>query len=246
MTEKPPPPPLDPERHALLLDFDGTLVDFAPTPDAIRLRPGTIALLDRLSRRLNGALALLSGRTIKNLDAHLDPLQLPASGVHGVELRLHAGDIVATCPPATIGIARRRLAEALVEDDPLLLEDKGGALVLHYRTHPEQRERARAVADAAVLGLSDLEVVKGHAIFEIRPRSVTKAEAVGRFMDKPPFAGRVPVFVGDDVTDEDGFRGAAELGGIGVKVGRGESVAKFTLPDIGAVHRWLTTCCEGG
>jgi trehalose 6-phosphate phosphatase len=124
--------------------------------------------------------------------------------------------------------------------DPLLVEDKGAAIVLHFRKHPQQALRAEALARAAVEGLSDLHVVAGHAIFELRQHGITKAEAIARFMAEPPFARRAPVFVGDDVTDEDGFRAAAASGGFGVKVGPGKTVASYRLGTVASVHAWLS------
>ena len=233
------PPPLDPDRHSLFLDFDGTFVDFAPEPDAIRLRPGSTELLQGASRRLGGALALVSGRRIADLDRFLAPLQLPASGVHGQEFRPRPGDLRQAPPSPELDEARRRLAAAVIPEDPLLIEDKGGALVLHFRKHPDQRDRAETIAKEAVAGLADLHALEGHAIFEIRQRGISKAMALGLFATMAPFAGRLPVFIGDDTTDEDGFRAAAEAGGFGVKVGPGPTAAAFRLPDVTAVHNSL-------
>jgi trehalose 6-phosphate phosphatase len=239
MREKPRPPALDPARHALYLDFDGTLVDFAPEPDAIVLRPGTVALLERLNRKLGGALAIVTGRRVADIDRHLAPLALPASGVHGQELRPTSGEPTQIAPRGDIDKARRRLAAAMRSDDPLLLEDKGGALVLHFRKHPDQRERAESLARDIVSGLDALHVVGGHGIFEILERGVTKGHALGVLSARGPFVGKIPVYVGDDTTDEDAIRVAQTMGGFGVKVGPGETAALYRLPDIDAVHAWL-------
>jgi trehalose 6-phosphate phosphatase len=233
------PPPLDADRQALFLDFDGTFVDFAPHPNAIELRPGSIELLNRVSRRLQGALAVVTGRRIADLDRFLAPLKLPACGVHGQEFRPVPGDLRLRAPSPQMDDVRRRLAAKIAPDDPILLEDKGTALVLHFRARPEQQGRAKRLAREAVAGLSDLYALPGHAIFEIRERGVSKAGALRLFADIPAFAGRLPVFIGDDTTDEDGLRAAAEAGGFGVKVGPGETSAAYRLPDVVAVHRWL-------
>jgi trehalose 6-phosphate phosphatase len=235
-----PPPALDPHRHALYLDFDGTLVDFAPEPDAIALRPGTRALLRRLNDKLGGALAIVSGRRLADIDRFLAPLVLAASGVHGQEFRPRAGgERSAVAPPPDLDMARRRLEAALRADAKLTLEDKGGSLVVHFRKHPQERARAEALARDAAAGLDALHVVPGHGIFEVIRRDVTKARALTLFSAHPPFAGRLPVYVGDDTTDEDAIRAAEAAGGFGVKVGPGETAARYRLADIDAVHAWL-------
>ena len=240
MSEKPRPPALDPQRHALYLDFDGTLVDFAPSPDAIVLRTGTVALLERASGKLGGALAIVSGRRLDDIDRHLAPLSLAASGVHGQEIRHAPGAArIDVSPPAALAEARSRLNAAIPPGDPLTLEDKGGALVLHFRQHPDQRERAKALAHDAAAELDALHVVAGHGIFEVLERGVTKARAIELLAAHPPFAGRLPVYLGDDTTDEDAIRAAQEMGGFGVKIGAGETAAIYRLPDIDAVHAWL-------
>jgi len=232
-------PPLDVERHSLLLDFDGTLVDFAPLPDAIKLRPGTVDLLRRLTERFRGAVALVTGRHIENVDHFLDPLKLPAIGVHGQEVRRHGEPIAARVWSPEIDIARGRIAASLREHDPLLFEDKGSALVLHFRICPKEGVRALAIAQRAVDGLEQLEMVEGHAIAEVRERKVSKADAISIVAAWPEFAGRKPVLIGDDTTDEDGFRAAAGAGGFGVKVGPGDTAAQYRLAGVDAVHEWL-------
>jgi trehalose 6-phosphate phosphatase len=233
------PPPLDAGIYSILLDFDGTLVDFAPHPDAIALRPGTGDLLRRLTEYFRGAVALVSGRRIESLDRFLAPLKLAAIGVHGQEARRYGGTVVTRTPNPELGTARQRIADSLPENDPLLFEDKKSALVLHYRTCPEERGRALEIARRAIEGLAQLTVVEGHAIAEVREKNVSKADAVSIVAGWPEFAGRMPVFIGDDTTDEDGFRAATESGGFGIKVGAGETAARFRLADVGAVHEWL-------
>jgi trehalose 6-phosphate phosphatase len=235
-----PPPVLDPRQHALFIDFDGSLVGLAMTPDEIVVKPQTIMLLEKLLRGFGGAIAIVTGRRIADVDEHLAPLRLPASGVHGLEFRARPNEIKAAPVSEELSEVRRRLAEALPRNDRIYVEDKGGALVLHFRQHPEQEARAQRIADEVVQGLETLHVVKGHAIFEIRQRDITKANAVRRFMRRPPFHGRIPVFVGDDVTDEDGMREANAEGGFGVKIGPGRTVATYRLPNTEAVHDWLS------
>ena len=237
-----PPPPLDPLRHALFLDFDGTLVDFAPTPGAVKPRPGTVARLQALHGLFGGALAIISGRRIADIDGFLQPLALPAAGVHGQELRLPDGKTHARSPSPEIAEARRRLQAALATDDPLRLEDKGAALVIHFREHPQEGERAKTLARQAAAGLSQVRVVDGHAVAELRERGVDKAGALVALLGHSPFKGRAPVFVGDDATDEDGFGAADRNGGFGVKVGPEGTAAAYRLADVAAVHDWLANC----
>ena len=234
------PPTLDPARHALFLDFDGSLVDFALLPHKIVVRPDTIALLESTSCRMDGALAIVTGRRIADIDHHLAPLKLPVSGVHGLEFRSKVGETRRSPISEELEEARRRLIQGLGPNDPIYAEDKHGALVLHFRMHPEQEFRAERLAESATDGLDTLSVTRGHSIFEIRQRDITKANAVRRFMRRPPFQGRIPVFAGDDVTDEDGMREAAAEGGFGVKIGEGNTVATFRLPDTQAVQRWIS------
>ncbi len=233
------PPLLDVDRQSILLDFDGTLVDFAPHPDAIVLRPGTHDLLRRLAERHRGALALVSGRRIVDLDRFLAPLKLAAIGVHGQETRRDGDQVLVRTPTPELAVARKRVVDSSPENDSLLFEDKGSALVLHYRAAPERRDRAFEIATQAVRGLDELTVVEGHAIAEVREKNISKADAVSIVAGWPEFAGREPVFIGDDTTDEDGFRAAAEAGGYGVKVGPGDTAAHYRLADVGSVHEWL-------
>jgi len=246
VTDLSQPPLLDPGNHALFLDFDGSLVDYAPRPDQIVVTRATIALLQELSHRFGGALAIVSGRRIGDVDHHLAPLRLPISGVHGLEFRAKSDETRRKPISEELDAARRRLAEAISQDDPIYVEDKGGALVLHFRLYPEQRLRAERLAEQAVAGLDTLKVASGHQIFEVRQRAITKANAVRRFMLRPPFRGRIPVFVGDDVTDEDGMREATREGGFGVKIGCGPTVAAFRLPNSESVHQWLSRRRERG
>jgi trehalose 6-phosphate phosphatase len=183
--------------------------------------------------------ALVSGRRIESIDRFLAPLKLAAVGVHGQETRRYGGTVVMRTPSPELEIARRRIADSLQESDPLLIEDKEAALVIHYRTCPSQGDRALEIARRSVAGLDQLVVVEGHAIAEVRDGNVSKADAVAIVAGWPEFTGRKPVFIGDDTTDEDGFRAAAEAGGFGVKVGAGETAARYRLADVGEVHEWL-------
>ena len=235
------PPPLDCDRHALLLDFDGTFVEFAPRPEDVFVPPRALALLGDLERCLGGAFALVSGRRVADLDSFVRPLVLNAIGVHGQELRHVPGALHLRKGPQRLPEARQRLADLLPRHPAIRLEDKNSALVLHYRGNPEDGPAAGRIAAAAVDGFADLIAVPGHAIVEIRERGVSKADAVRVAATWRAFASRLPIFVGDDTTDEDGLAAAEEAGGFGVKVGPGATRARHRLPDVASVHRWLAS-----
>ena len=231
------PPPLG-RRAALFLDLDGTLAPFAPRPQDVRLPSWVVPALQRLMQQLDGALAIVSGRPLAELDQLLRPLRLPAAGVHGIERRLADGRLrvhSAEPPPAV-----RRVAQALADRHPgLLLEPKPGGLALHYRAAPQLAARCLAELGRALRGAEDWELLQGHCVLEVKPRRVSKGTVVAAFMAEPAFAARLPVFVGDDTSDEDGIGAAQAAGGIGVKVGGGPSCARYRLAHPDAVKRWL-------
>ena len=212
---------LDPKRIALLLDFDGTLVDIAPTPDGVHVPQALCAALARLLQATGGALALVSGRPIADLDRRFSPLKLPIVGGHGAEMRVRDGErvnAVASLPRAL----RDRLAQAQALDPGIIVEDKGYSLALHYRKAPQCEDAVRrhiAEALAAFPGEA-VEMLPGKALFEIKRPGVSKGESVRMLMTHAPFAGRVPVFIGDDITDESVFKLLPALGGRGYAVGR--------------------------
>ncbi|PTW59411.1 trehalose 6-phosphatase [Breoghania corrubedonensis] len=234
-----PPPPLS-CRHALFLDFDGTLVDIAETPEGIRVPEGLGALLTRVADRLDGALAVVSGRPLSDIDALLKPLRLPAAGLHGLEHRATIGAAVErVAPPPELDILRRRIDAAGLIGEGVRLEDKGLAIAIHYRRAPERGPALAAALTKACADLSGLHMLHGKMVLEIKSQGHDKGVAVTTFLNEPVFAGRVPVFVGDDVTDEDGFRAVLSAGGFAVKVGAGETAAAHRLADVAAVHAWL-------
>jgi trehalose 6-phosphate phosphatase len=231
-------PPLLPARAALYLDFDGTLAAFAPHPDGVTVDKSLPALLSGLRERLDGAVALVTGRGLASLDALIAPHRFPGAGLHGLELRSHPGDAARVGGTADADALARNLGQRFADDPRIIIEHKGPAVALHYR-------RARARADECIAAMrelvagTELQVIAGHAVVEARPRGADKGAALRWLSARPPFAGRQPVFVGDDVTDEDGFRAASELDGYGVKVGQGASVARYRIAGVGGVHDWL-------
>lgn len=240
----PPPPPLDAARDALFLDLDGTLVDIAERPDLIRVDPALRALLRAVGNRLGGRVVIVSGRSLADLDRHLHDAVPLAAGVHGAELRGVPGARPREAARRALTAARAALAlERDLQAEGMLVEDKGMAIALHFRQRPALGARAGRLA-AQIADLSDgaLAVQPGRMVVELKPKGADKGAAVEAFLATPAFAGSRPVFVGDDLTDEAGFRAAAAAGGHGVLVGqRTPTAATHALPDVGAVHRWLAS-----
>lgn len=212
---------LDPGEIALLLDFDGTLVDIAPVPDAVHVPNRLRETLARLLALTGGALALVSGRSIKNIDSKLAPLMLPVVGGHGAEMRVREGEIISAVAPLPDAL-RTQLARAAEIDPGILIEDKGYSLALHYRNAPNAEEHLRTYVGEACAAFAGerLQVLPGKAVFEVKRPGVSKGESVRALLAHPPFAGRKPVFVGDDETDETVFAILPALGGIGFSVQR--------------------------
>lgn len=231
-------PPV-PERPALFLDFDGTLVEIADRPEAVVVAPALRDVLARLVERLGGAVAVVSGRSVAQIDGFLG-IPVAAAGLHGMECRrLPDGPVDSPAPPPEIETLRRRLEGHPVLGGGVFVEDKGASLVMHYRQAPEREaEATRAMEDAAA-DLPALHLLRGKMVVEAKGTGFHKGHAVEAFMREPPFAGRTPVYVGDDVTDEDGIRTANALGGFGVKVGEGDTVATYRLDTVADVHDWL-------
>lgn len=212
---------LDAHAIALLLDVDGTLIDIGPTPRDVHVSDDLRASLTLLSRATDGALALVSGRPIADLDALFAPLKLPAVGGHGAELRLRSGEAVRAAAPLSPDL-RRHLAEAASPGSGIIVEDKGYSLALHYRQAPQHEERVRShiAAGRAAYPGEATEVLPGKAMLEVKRPEVSKGGGVRELMRRPPFAGRKPVFIGDDVTDNSVFALLKDWGGLGFSVGR--------------------------
>ncbi|WP_202395960.1 trehalose-phosphatase [Stappia sediminis] len=225
---------------SVFLDFDGTLVEIADKPEDVDPADGLKTTLSGCLSFLGGAVAVVSGRPIQELDWFLSPLRLPAAGLHGLEYRLKAEDPVVAAEIGTeIDVLRERLACAKIIRDGVFVEDKGSALAVHYRAVPQSGPDILAFMKDAIADLEDLHLVSGKMVVEAKPDFSDKGSIVEAFMEERPFQGRIPVFIGDDTTDEDGMRAARQLGGFGVKVGAGESIADFRLKDVAAVHDWL-------
>jgi trehalose 6-phosphate phosphatase len=230
-----------PAAWCLFLDVDGTLLEFAATPDAVRVPPGVRRHLPALRDLLGGALALISGRTIDNLDELFAPLHLPVAGIHGLERRDAAGEVhrFRSYEHELAGV-RDELRQLVFRHAGLLLEDKGSALALHFRRAPQLASVAIHTMRAVVEGLgADFELLEGALCCEIKPARADKATAIAAFLGEQPFSGRVPVFIGDDLTDNDGFRLVQQRGGLTIAVGD-RVTAERQLLNPQAVSRWLS------
>lgn len=228
------------DSWCLFLDVDGTLLDVAETPDAVVVAPELVGVLARAAAALGGAVALISGRSIDTLDRLFAPLRLPSAGVHGVERRNAQGTLtrgaIDWLPLAT---ARHAMLELAHRHPHLTLEDKGLSLALHWRRDPSLEGTVRAL----LAGLADrlgpnFELQQGVCVLEIKPSRQDKGTAVEAFLRESPFRGRIPLFIGDDLSDEDAFRVVERHGGWAIGVGaRANTPLRFTGP--AAVRDWL-------
>ena len=231
-------PPFD--ETALLLDLDGTLLDLAPRPDAVAVPPELPNTLRSLRDRLKGALAVITGRPVAFVDSLLGDAVYAVAGEHGGAVRQAPGAPVARPPlPAPPGewlVAAERLAAA---HPGLLLERKARGFAVHFRAVPEAGPAVRDALAALLLGQDAFELLPAHMLWEVRPRGIDKGKAVAALMAVPPFSGRRPLFIGDDVTDEDAIRAARAMGGAGFQVD-----AAFGSP--AAVRDWLLRSGQAG
>ncbi|MET0280060.1 MAG: trehalose-phosphatase [Steroidobacteraceae bacterium] len=232
-------PPLAP-ADCIFLDLDGTLLALRDDPLIVHADAALCELLARCASRLDGALAIVSGRPIADLDACFEPLRFPAAGVHGVEHR--AADGVTTSLPtetARLRPAARKLATAMEAIPMSYLEDKGASLALHWRRAPAGAAALRGLAQEALAELGpSFRLLEGNCVVEVLPAAANKGDAVRAFLREAPFSGRRPVYIGDDVTDLPGFDAAREAGGYGIAVGS-RVAADHHLPDVDAVRCWL-------
>jgi trehalose 6-phosphate phosphatase len=240
-------PPADPAFRppdirpgwALFLDLDGTLIDLAPTPSSVVVPDGLVAVLARLRVRLGGALAIVSGRPVDDVDRLLAPLLLPVAGDHGASARLPDGTRQALAPVAALPRDWPARARGACANWPgTIVEEKPYSLALHYKLAPEHdRDVFDLLRVFAAERAEDYEILKAHHAFELRPRQASKGLAIERLMALAPFAGRYPVFVGDDVTDESGRAAARRLGGLGLDVAE-------TFGSAARVRQWLASAAD--
>jgi trehalose 6-phosphate phosphatase len=244
------PEPGDLANIALLLDVDGTILDAAMTPDSVVVPESLRASLGKLHAMSCGALALVSGRLIRDLDVLFAPLRLPSIGGHGAEMRRVGGEAPQTRHRAAIDEELRNLIAALASSGPgVILEDKGSSLAVHYRLAPQMKDslESQIARIVACFDAQDLEVMHGKAVFEIKPAVFSKGAAVRELMKLPPFSHRKPLFFGDDTTDESVFNLLLELGGTGYSVERFIPGANGTFDSPKHVRDWLADlCCRAG
>jgi trehalose 6-phosphate phosphatase len=241
-------PPFAP-TWAFFLDVDGTLLEFAARPKDVHVDAKLRNMLAELSRLTGGAVALVSGRSIEDVDRIFQPLFLPAAaGLHGSERRSAAGSLRHQPKKMeTYEDAASRIARIARTSPGLEFEDKGRALALHYRQAPHLRSPAEKIMREIKASLgTEFELQMGKFVVEVRPRGRNKGDAIAEFAAEPPFAGRVPVFVGDDLSDEAGFEVVNRLGGYSVKVGPGITRARWRLLNSAAVRQWLEAWIEYG
>ena len=239
-----PRPPWPPEP-AVFLDLDGTLIEIAQRPDEVTRSARLDALLARLPAAMNHAVAIVSGRTVADLDRLLAPHGLPVAGIHGLERRRADGKVIRAPVALDWMQGACDAMERFAATHPgLLLENKGVSLALHYRSRPELEHAVQQFVADLELPVA-AERLQGRKVMEVKPRQMNKGAAIQAFMSEPPFAGRTPVFAGDDVTDESGFAVVNELGGVSVKVGTGATAASWSLPGVSDVLDWLTEAVSG-
>lgn len=234
-------PPRPQTNWAYFLDMDGTLIELAETPESICVDDALLDLVWRLHNACSGAVALVSGRTLADLDRRVNGMSLAMAGQHGLERRKADGQVhVQAAPSAAKGEIARQFAPLVARHPGLRLEDKGLTLAIHYRQAPHLAGYVHRTLRNLVAELrGGLYLQKGKRVVEVKPTGFDKGTAIAQYMLEPPFKGRRPVFLGDDATDEHGFAVVNGMRGLSIKVGQGATSALYRLPDVAAVRRWL-------
>jgi len=245
-----PLPVSDLRNRAILLDIDGTILNLAPSPQQVWVPPGLRQTLARLTELTGGALALVSGRSLHDIDLIFSPLRLAAIGGHGAETRPTADGKSQTCVGPLSATLRRKLASVAELGPGILVEDKGYSLALHYRLAPEKGRALRAAVDEVCASAPEgtIEILLGKLVVEIKAACTSKANAVCELMKYPPFANRNPIFIGDDITDIPVFGIISRFGGVAYSVGQtiANAGGRFDKPE--DVRSWLARIvadCEG-
>ena len=230
---------------ALFLDVDGTLLEFCNNPDDVYPGVELNLILKSLSSLLKGALALVTGRRVLEIDRIFHPLQLPVGGQHGLEHRDAEGNfkLVKNLKfPENIRSQIQCFGEIYPE---CAIEDKSLTMAIHYRRAPKLEEKVLKFVNKLIEGEKHFHAISGNMVIEIKPLGVDKGQSIALFMENEPFVDKLPIFIGDDVTDEDGFRYINANNGISIKVGtRTSSLAGYNLNNVNAVHDWLRSLCK--
>jgi trehalose 6-phosphate phosphatase len=236
-----PPDNLDPSNVALFLDVDGTLLEIEDHPSDVQADPSLVAMLASLANALDGAISLISGRQIADVDRIFAPVRFAVAGAHGSELRQHPEDPVAVSQSSLPARVLDNLRTFVEQNPGLLLEEKSGGVSLHYRRAPQLERRCKTLVQGLLPEIDrDFRLIAGKMVLELAPIDHNKGAAITEMMQREPFSGRRAVFVGDDVTDEDGFHAVNAISGISIRVGGNQgSAAEYALPDVAGVRRWL-------
>jgi len=235
-------PPLIARDWALFLDVDGTLLDYAPHPDRVVVPAPLRGLLEQIAHALDGSLALISGRTIADVDRLFAPLDLPVAGQHGAEIRCGGRSEILGGSVAALAAILAPVYAFAASHQGIRVEDKGLSAAIHYRGAEAKREQLAEILAAAVdrSGGGNFNLLPGHLVFDLKQRAIDKGSALLHFMSAPPFRARIPVFIGDEATDEDGFAAALSQGGLAIRVGSdGDTAAPYALPSPTALREWL-------
>ncbi len=241
----PLPEPIKPEQFAFFFDFDGTLADIVSRPEDVEVTEATRKALTALRHSHEGAVAIITGRDIAAIDRFLTPVRLPIAGVHGLTRRDAAGQMHRPeYDGEALKVIETKLKRFVAQEIGLLLEPKQGALALHYRQRPELEGVCLEAMEQAVNGTPSITLRRGKMVIEAVGHAGNKGEAIESFLTEKPFAGRVPVFAGDDQTDEDGFASVNRLDGISIKVGQGDTQAQYRVQDREELLSWLNAIIE--
>ncbi len=238
--DRPPLPDAGDRHWAWFLDVDGTLLEIARHPDFVAADRGLLRLLQRLKQACDGAVALISGRSLAQLEAIFSPLTLAAGASHGLELRSASGAVRYVGEPVPAPVVAQ-LAGFVARHDGLLLERKSRSVSVHYRERPELEDTVLRTLGKIHTGMGPgFRLLRGKMVAELTSAAADKGSAIRALMEAPPFKGRKPVFAGDDVTDEDGFAAVNEMGGLSVRIGEASrSAARWHFANIAELRDWL-------
>ncbi|MBO0733797.1 MAG: trehalose-phosphatase [Methylocapsa sp.] len=224
--------------HAIFLDLDGTIVELVDHPDAVRVGPQTLHLLQALLSSTGEALAVISGREIGVIDRLLYPLVVPVAGVHGLQRRDARGTVYSKETSDLVPLVD--VLENLLGKEPgVFIERKRGGMAVHYRLRPDLEQHCRDAVHLVMGKHPDLRLIRGKMVFELTQKGADKGDVISAFLREPPFRGRTPIFAGDDLTDEAGFSAVNALGGITIKVGASQTEARFRAESPAQLRDWL-------